>query len=95
MFGMINVVAYDGTDAYCMKFIAEIEIEYSILEDIHELVPTEKTEELITNYCERCGAEAVKFDVKHYVSHGFIMELKESGTAEEKAAVDRFEQLYF
>lgn len=95
MFGMINVVTYDGTDAYCMKFIAEVEREYLILEDRHELVPTKKTEELITDYCENCGLDVLKFDVKSAISRKEIVEYEENGTTEEKAAVDRFEKMYF
>jgi len=94
MFGMINVIAYDGTDAYCMKFIAEMEIFTT--EDFSTRVEATKDAKLrITDYVEECGAEVVKFDEKHTISLGVLIQLKESGTAEEKAAVDRFEKIYF
>ena len=94
MFGMINVIAYDGTDAYCMKFIAEMEIFTT--EDFATRVEATKDAKLrITDYVEECGAEVVKFDEKFAISLGVLIQLKESGTAEEKAAVDRFEKMYF
>ena len=94
MFGMINVIAYDGTDAYCMKFIAEMEIFTT--ENFATRVEATKDAKLrIKDYVEECGAEVVKFDEKHTISLGVLIQLKESGTAEEKAAVDRFEKMYF
>lgn len=94
MFGMINVIAYDGTDAYCMKFIAEMEIFTT--EDFATRVEATKDAKLqIKDYVEECGAEVVKFDEKYTISLGVLIQLKESGTAEEKAAVDRFEKMYF
>lgn len=93
MFGMINVIAYDGTDAYCMKFIAEMEIFTT--EDFATHVEATKDAKLrIKDYVEGCGAEVVKFDEKYTISLGILEQLKE-GTAEEKAAVDRFEKMYF
>ena len=94
MFGIINVITYDGTDAYCMKFIAEMEIFTT--EDFATRMEATKDAKLrITDYVEGCGAEVIKFDEKYTISLGRLIQLKESGTAEEKAAVDRFEKMYF
>lgn len=95
MFGMINVIAYDGTDAYCMKFIAEMEIFTT--EDFATRVEATKDAKLrITDYVEEeCGAEVVKFDELYAISLGCLIQFRESGTAEEKSAVDRFEKMYF
>lgn len=95
MFGMINVVTYDGTDAYCMKFIAEVERKYVIDYGVDKLIVTDDAKKRITEYCEYGGVEVIKFDVKSTVSHKEIVEYGKNGTAEEKAAVDRFEQMYF
>lgn len=95
MFGMINVVTYDGTDAYCMKFIAEVEKIYAIDYGTNKLIVTDDAKERITEYCGYGGVEPLKFDVKSTVSHKEIVEYGKIGTAEEKTAVDRFEQMYF
>ena len=93
MFGIVNVIAYDGTNAYCMKFIAEMEIFTT--EDFATHVKATKDAKLrIKDYVEGCGAEVVKFDEKYTISLGILEQLKE-GTEEEKAAVDRFEKMYF
>ena len=94
MFGIVNVIAYDGTDAYCMKFIAEMEIFTT--ENFATHVEATKDAKLrIKDYVEEeCGAEVVKFDEKYTISLGILEQLKE-GTEEEKAAVDRFEKMYF
>lgn len=92
MFGMINVVTYDGTDAYCMKFIAEVEKSYVTDYGAYKFIVTDDATERITEYC---GYEPIKFDVKSVISLKEIVEYEKNGTAEEKAAVDRFEQMYF
>lgn len=94
MFGMINVVTYDGTDAYCMKFIAEVEKRYAIDYGADKLIVTDDAKKRITEYCGYGGVEPLKFDVKSTVSHGEIIEY-ENGTEEERAAVNRFEKMYF
>lgn len=93
MFGMINVVTYDGIDAYCMKFIAEVEKRYAY--GAYKLIVTDDAKKRITEYCGYGGVEPLKFDVKSTVSHNEIIEYGKNGTAEEKIAVDRFEQMYF
>lgn len=95
MFGMINVVAYDGTDAYCIKFIAEVEKRYAIDYGADKLIVTDDAKERITEYCGHGGIELLRFDVKSTVSHKEIIEYGKNVTAEEKIAVDRFEQMYF
>ena len=95
MFGMINVVTYDGTDAYCMKFIAEVEKRYVIHYGADKLIVTDDASERINEYCEYGGVEPIKFDVKSTISLKEIVEYEKNGTAEEKAAVDRFKQMYF
>lgn len=92
MFGMINVVTYDGTDAYCMKFIAEVEKSYVTDYGAYKFIVTDDATERITEYC---GVEPIKFDVKSAISLKEIFEYWKNGHAEEKAAVDRFEQMYF
>lgn len=95
MFGMINVVTYDGTDAYCMKFIAEVEKRYAIDYGADKLIVTDDAKERIEKYCGCGGVEPLKFDVKFTVSLEEIVKCGKIGTAEEKTAVDRFEQMYF
>lgn len=92
MFGMINVVTYDGTDAYCIKFIAEVEKSYVTDYGAYKFIVTDDATERITEYC---GFEPIKFDVKSAISLKEIFEYWKNGPAEEKAAVDRFEQMYF
>jgi hypothetical protein len=70
-------------------------MEIFTTEDFSTHVEVTKDAKLrIKDYVEGCGAEVVKFDEKYTISLGILEQLKD-GTAEEKAAVDRFEKMYF
>ena len=89
MFGMINVVTYDGCDAYVMKFIEDGEK----LGETYRV--TEAAKERIEKYCSNGGMEVLKYEFLYTVSLANVVAFKDYGDDEQKAAVDRFERMHF
>lgn len=84
-FGMVNVVWYDGYDAYVSKFILETDKMSGVTPDAKE-----RTEQYMSG-----NGEILKYHPIEALSFADIKRLEESGTTEEKAAVDRFSNMYF
>lgn len=89
MFGLINVVVYDGCDAYVLKFIEDgvkVGDRYQVTKD---------AKKRIEKYCDGAGMEVLKYEFLYALSFANVVAFKDYGDEEQKAAVDRFEHMHF
>lgn len=84
MFGVFNVVWYDGYEAYVSKFILEC----------HGESITPGTMGKLENYM--CGnGDILKVDFRYSVDFDDIMEMNKSTLDVDKLAIERFKKMYF
>ena len=96
---MINVVWYDGSEAYVSKFVGQAEA----IEDDLGLITEELTDETINKIKEYLSGngEALKFDMLYPMDFDNIVALKgnEKSTIEHEielfAAYERFKSMWF
>ena len=84
MFGLFNVVWYDGYEAYVSKFILE--------HNDGEITP--RTMGKLENYISGNG-EILKVDFRYTIDFDTIIEMNESTAPCDKLAIDRFKKMYF
>lgn len=84
MFGLFNVVWYDGYEAYVSKFILEH----------HDGNITPSAMSKLEKYLNGNG-EILKVDYRHAIDFDDIIDLNESVATQDKLAVDRFKKMYF
>lgn len=84
LFGLFNVVWYDGTNAYVSKFILQTN-EGKITDE----------SKIGLNDCIIGNGEVLKIEFLHYISYFSLKEMEESNDNEIKAIVDRFASMYF
>ena len=84
MFGLFNVVWYDGYEAYVSKFILE--------QNDGEI--TLRTKDKLENYISGNG-EILKVDFRYTIDFDTIIEMNESTASCDKLAIDRFKKMYF
>ena len=84
MFGLFNVVWYNGYEAYVSKFILEHNDE--------KITP--RTMGKLENYISGNG-EILKVDFKYAIGFHEIIEMNESTATYDKLAIDRFKKMYF
>ena len=84
MFGLFNVVWYDGYVAYVSKFILE--------HHDGEITPVAMGK--LEKYLNGNG-EILKIDYRYTIEFDDIIELNESTATQDKLAVDRFKKMYF
>lgn len=82
---MVNVVWYDGVDAYVSKFILEYDSENNLKDEsmnalLHDL---------------EGNGEVLKVDALYPVNFTNIVAMEKSGTDEQKVAVQRFRRMFF
>lgn len=84
MFGLFNVIWYDGYEAYVSKFILEH----------HDGNITPVAMSKLEKYLNGNG-EILKVDYRHAIEFDDIIELNESTATQDKLALDRFKKMYF
>ena len=86
MFGLFNVVWYDGYEAYVSKFILEC----------HDGNITPCAMSKLEKYLNGNG-EILKVDYRHAIEFDDIIELNESTATQDNLAVElrRFKKMYF
>lgn len=84
MFGLFNVVWYDGYEAYVSKFILEH----------HDGNITPVAMGKLEKYLNGNG-EILKVDYRYAIEFDDIIDLNESSATQDKLAVDRFKKMYF
>lgn len=85
---LMNVVYYDGVQAYVSKFIGRTKAEGEWF------VQTKETEVLIKKYLDGNG-EVLKIDPLYCVSLKNIIAMQDSEDPELRAAYMRFEEMWF
>ena len=84
MFGLFNVVWYDGYEAYVSKFILEHKAGKITLRTMGKL----------ENYIND-GGEILKVEFRYTIEIDDIIEMNESTAINDKLAIDRFKKMYF
>ena len=84
MFGLFNVVWYDGCEAYVSKFILEC----------HGENITPRTMGKLENYINGNG-DILKVDFRYSVDLDDIIEMNKSTSSVDKLAIERFNKMYF
>lgn len=80
---MVNVVWYDGVEAYVSKFVLKIEGEDKT-----------EAEKMVKTHLADSG-EVLKLDVLYPVTLENIMALKDSDNVFDNVTFDRFKEFYF
>lgn len=84
---MVNVVWYDGCDAYVSKFVLRFDKDAEVI--------TDESKEKLLDYMISAGGELLKTDVLYSVDLEEIIALKQAEQPELKAAFDRFNTMWF
>ena len=84
MFGLFNVVWYDGCEAYVSKFILEI----------NGVKITPRAMGKLESYIKGNG-EILKVDFRHTIDFDDIIEMNESTASYDKLLIDKYKKMYF
>lgn len=94
---MVNVVFYDGVDAFVAKFIVQAETDTEKIGTTQYWSVTKESERKIREYLDGNG-EVLKIDPLYDIDFDNIVAIEQSNEEYKKAereAVDRFKTMYF